>query len=158
MRIEPGGFRKRLNYNAEGLIVPALSASRERPKPWGRRRRRRVLRLVAVGVLAAGCGGFDQELAVGDATSPNRFVLTKPAGRGPVHSLTVSGTGRIEGEATISLLLNGQPYKTEKLSGPVSFRWEGDWYADTAEVRYEPRSVQSGRLVLRYKFHSTGSR
>ena len=33
------------------------------------------------------------------------------------------------------------------------FEWGGDWYAETATVRYEPAGVRSGKVVLHYRFH-----
>jgi len=50
------------------------------------------------------------------------------------------------------LLLHGEPYKVAKLSGKVDFEWGGDWYAETAEIRYEPEDVRSGKVVLYYRF------
>jgi hypothetical protein len=60
---------------------------------------------------------------------------------------------RIAGNAEISLLVGGKPYQTEKLSGAVTFRWDGDYYADEAEVRYKPTTVTGGSLRLTYQFH-----
>ena len=51
------------------------------------------------------------------------------------------------------MLLGGEPYKVKKLSGKVNFEWGGDWYSETAEIRYEPVKVRSGRLILHYRFH-----
>jgi hypothetical protein len=74
-------------------------------------------------------------------------------GKGPVHSLSVRGSGTIQGHAEVTLILNGSPYRTEKLSGQVGFQWGGDWLSDEAEIRYTPTSVTSGSLKLRYKFN-----
>jgi hypothetical protein len=43
-----------------------------------------------------------------------------------VYGINIRGSGNIDGEATISLILNEEPYKTEKLKGLVSFNWGGD--------------------------------
>jgi len=47
---------------------------------------------------------------------------------------------------------NEKPYKTEKLSGKVEFHWGGDWYADTAEIRYNPITVNSSQFKIIYSF------
>lgn len=71
-----------------------------------------------------------------------------------VHSLTIRGSGEIDGTGEISLLLKGNPYKFAQVNGTVDFDWIGDWYGESAEVRYEPRDVRSGRIVLHYQFHT----
>jgi hypothetical protein len=91
--------------------------------------------------------------AVSDVRSAEILVLGQKAGSHTTHAIKVCGSGEIDGEATISLLLNGEPYKVAKLRGPVNFEWGGDWYCETAEVRYEPANVRSGKVVLRYKFY-----
>ena len=73
-----------------------------------------------------------------------------------VYGIDIRGLGNIDGDATITLILNGKPYKTEKLRGGVSFKWGGDWYSDTAEIQYTPGYVNSGELVIEYKFSTLG--
>lgn len=102
--------------------------------------------------LVAGCGG-NRTYELGDATQPEIIVLEKESQQGEIHSWSVAGDGQIDGEAEIVLMLNGEPYQTEKLSGAVDFQWSGDWYADEAEIRYTPTSVTDGNLSLNYKFN-----
>ena len=106
----------------------------------------------AVTVLLSGCGGT-RTYDVVDVTKAETIVLKKASGQGPVHSLSVTGSGEIQGDAEISLILNGGQYKTEKMSGKVDFRWGGDWYSDHAEIRYTPTSVTGGSLKLNYEFN-----
>src|SRR5437870_5444468 len=65
-----------------------------------------------------------------DVQQPETLVLGKKTGI-PTHGITIRGSGEIDGEATISLLLNDEPYKVAKLSGKVNFEWGGDWYSET---------------------------
>ncbi len=60
--------------------------------------------------------------------------------------------GKIDGEAEITLILNGQPYKTERVNGPVKFSWRVDWYSTEAVVRYTPLTAKKGTITLRYHF------
>ncbi len=106
---------------------------------------------IAVTVLLSGCGGT-RTCDVSYVTKAETIVLKKASGQGPVHSLSVIGSGVLQGDAEISLILNGCSYKTEKLSGKVDFRWRGDWYSDQAEIRYTPTSVNGGSLKLKYEF------
>lgn len=92
-------------------------------------------------------------VTVNDVRKPENLVLRTSGDGTNVFALTVRGSGEITGKATVSLLLNGAPYKTEQLSGKVDFEWDGDWYANTAEIRYEPADVRSGNVVLKYEFH-----
>ncbi len=103
--------------------------------------------------LLAGCGNGSKSDELPDVTKPDTVTLMKNPGQGPIHSLTVTGLGEIDGDAVIILMLNGGPYKTEPLSGTVDFKWSGDWYSDQAEIRYTPTSVKGGKLRLRYRFN-----
>ena len=108
--------------------------------------------LIATGLLA-GCSVGSRKHEVADVTKTEVIVLAKKLGQGPVHSLSVVGLGKIDGNAEISLILHGGPYKTEKMSGKVTFRWGGDWYSDQAEIKYTPGTVTGGTLRLKYKFN-----
>jgi hypothetical protein len=114
---------------------------------------KRLIALLIVTGLLAGCGPGMQRHDVADVTKAEVIVLKKAPQQGAVYSLTVVGHGKIDGNAEISLILNGGPYKTEKLSGKVDFRWGGDWYSDQAEIRYTPGTVGGGSLSLKYKFN-----
>ena len=92
-------------------------------------------------------------VVVSDVRQPETLVLGKKTGNPYTYGITIRGSGEIDGEAKISLLLNGEQYRVEKLSGKVDFEWGGDWYSETAEIRYEPGNVRSGKLLLRYRFH-----
>ena len=112
----------------------------------------RLLTCLIAATLATGCGNRTHD--VPDVTKPVTIILKKDPGQGPIHSLSVIGSGKIAGNAEIILILNGGPYKTESLTGSVNFRWGGDWYSDQAEIRYTPTSVTSGNLKLKYKFNN----
>ena len=107
--------------------------------------------VIALAILASGCGTKARNIA--DVSKGETIILEKQAGQGPIHGITISGSGRLKGEAEITLILNGGPCKTEHLSGAVDFRWGGDWYSDQAEIRYTPISATSGKLKLKYKFN-----
>jgi len=68
--------------------------------------------------------------------------------------MALRGYGKIDGEAQLSLMLDGKPYKTEMIKGTVNFKWGGDWYADSMELRYEPQIVNSGKITIEYSFNS----
>lgn len=112
---------------------------------------KRLTTVIALAVLASGCDTKTRNIA--DVNNSETIILDKQAGQGPIHSITISGSGRLKGEAEISLILNGGPYKKEHLSGAVDFRWGGDWYSDQAEIRYTPISATGGKLKLKYKFN-----
>lgn len=101
--------------------------------------------------ISTGCGTRTHRVA--DITKDDTIVLTKKTSQGPIQSFSIAGSGKINGQAEITLILNGKPYKTETLSGPIKFRWGGDWYSDNAEIRYTPVSVTEGNLKLKYGFN-----
>jgi hypothetical protein len=113
-----------------------------------------VICLLVAAVIAVAVWLFAMpSVTVNDVRKPETLVLRKSGGGTHVFALTVRGAGEITGKATVSLVLNGTPYKTEQLSGKVEFEWRGDWYSNTTEVRYEPVDVRGGNIVLKYKFH-----
>ncbi len=114
---------------------------------------KRLITSIALVAFMSGCSIGSRTHEVADVTKAEVIVLKKKPGRGPVYSLSVSGHGKIDGNAEISLILNGGPYKTEKLSGKVDFRWGGDWYSDQAEIRYASGTVTGGTVRLKYKFN-----
>jgi|ERR1700741_4351532 len=105
---------------------------------------------LAIALAAAGCSPFDERVAVSDPSKPTDITLT--AAKSGIVSLNVQAVGSIQGTAEISLMLDGKPYKTETVSGRVSFRWGGDWYSPKAEIRYRPMKVEGGSLELQYRF------
>jgi hypothetical protein len=70
------------------------------------------------------------------------------------YELSIRVTGKIAGEADISLVLNGKEYKNYKTNGLEIFAWVRDWCSDTAELRYIPKCVGSGGLLIEYKCSS----
>ena len=69
--------------------------------------------LLAVAFLLAGCGNGSKNVELPDVTKPETVTLIQNTRQGPIHSLTVTGLGKIDGDAVIVLMLNGEPYKTE---------------------------------------------
>jgi hypothetical protein len=95
---------------------------------------------------------YDRSVKVVDVQKEEVVILKNSHSTNHVYGISIRGTGNIDGEASISLILNGEPYKTEMLKGKVRFDWGGDWYSDTAEIRYKPNNVNSGELLIEYKF------
>ena len=99
------------------------------------------------------CFSGSQSYEIKDVTKSEVVILKKETNQRNIHAITISGKGQISGEAKIILMLNGSPYKSEDITGKVSFHWGGDWYADTAEIRYDPVSVRDGELNISFKFY-----
>jgi hypothetical protein len=108
--------------------------------------------LVSASVAAGVWAMSAPTVSVANVRQAETIVLGRDTGSPHTYAISIRGSGRIDGEATISLLLGGQRYRVEKLSGTIDFEWGGDWYAETATIRYEPTSVRSGNVVLHYRF------
>ncbi len=110
--------------------------------------------LIIVFVLStvAGCSRGKPTHTIADVAKAETITLQKGSSQGDIHYMTVVGTGYLDGTAEIVLILDGKPYKTEKLSGDVAFEWSGDWYSNSASIEYNPASVKSGSLSLQYTF------
>jgi hypothetical protein len=89
-----------------------------------------------------------------DSSKPAELKFIPKHNLETVSSLHVEGRGKLDGEGELSLILNGKPYKTERLNGPVRFSWRVDWYSTEAVVRYTPLTAKSGTITLRYHFAS----
>jgi hypothetical protein len=109
--------------------------------------------LLVLSLLAAlvSCGRYDHQVSVADVTKEEVIILKKEPGKGFVHTISIHGSGNIDGEARILWIVGGSP-QTESLKGKVNFTWSGDWFSDTAEIRYEPVNVSKGGLVIEYHF------
>jgi hypothetical protein len=112
-----------------------------------------LLSVLTVAALAfVGCSSSTREVSVKDVTKSETIILKKRPTEGSISGLQVIGGGSIDGKAEVHLILNGAVYKKEEISGRVSFEWNGDWYADQAEVRYVPGTATSGTVTLKYQF------
>jgi PhoPQ-activated pathogenicity-related protein len=89
---------------------------------------------------------------IADSSKPADLKLLARHSVEKVTTLHVEGRGKIDGAGEFTLLLNGQPYKTERVNGPVKFTWRVDWYSPDAVVRYTPLTARSGSITLRYHF------
>jgi hypothetical protein len=108
--------------------------------------------LVALCGLGASCSPFEETAPIADLTQTTIIKLVSSNPEKHVVSLQIRGAGSIDGTAQIELMLDGKPYRSEQLQGPVSFSWGGDWYSPTAEIRYRPSNVRGGKLSLDYRF------
>lgn len=69
--------------------------------------------------------------------------------------MTLKGSGSINGKARIQRILHdGGLYDDETIEGTFSFAWGGDWYSDTAEIRYIPDNVTEGTVKFNYRFNT----
>ncbi len=103
-------------------------------------------------ILLCGCSRLPQKTTFTAISEPATIALKARPGQKLIHAIHIRCSGTIDGQAQISLILNGKPYKTEDISGKVSFTWGGDWYSDSAEIQYKPEKVGSGVLNFRYSF------
>ena len=88
-----------------------------------------------------------------DVTTSSEITLHGKSLQRRIYSLDVVGLGNIDGNAEISLVLNGEPYKSVSLHGHVRFVLSTNWSSATAVVRYSAVSVKGGSLILRYRFN-----
>jgi len=103
-------------------------------------------------LLCASCGKYDQRIEVSDLQNPQVIKLHKKQSQKYINAMRIRGTGKLNGEANIVLMLNDKPYKKANLNGNVSFNWGADWYSDDMEIRYQPVKVDSGTILIEYSF------
>jgi len=110
---------------------------------------------VALLLLSSGCTAQQQSFYLSDLSAPASFTIRSSEKN--VTSLLIQGDGYVDGQGTLSLYLDGQPYRSEKLWGDISIKWNGDWYSDSAQLVYQPATASCGHLTLKYSFLGTGS-
>ena len=116
------------------------------------KRFRYLLVIVLLASMGASCSKYDQRLEIADLQKPQVITLHKKSDQGNIYSMRIRGSGKLNSEARIVLMLNEKPYKTEQMNGKVNFTWGGDWYSDSMELRYQPLKVNSGIFVIEYYF------
>lgn len=82
-----------------------------------------------------------QAVSVADTTQLELISIRKLSSQENIHGIRVRIRGKIDGSATIQLMLNKEPYKEAQLHGPINIEWETDWYSDEAQILYTPLSL-----------------
>lgn len=110
------------------------------------------LPLIAFLLTIAGCTKYDKVIKLSDVQNTKAILLEKQYSQKNICSLNVFVAGHIDGEAVITLMLNDKPYKSNKIKDNFNFKWGGDWYSDSAIIRYDPTNVKSGDIIIKYSF------
>ena len=107
-------------------------------------------------MLAASCGGSSsyQTAAITEVSTGTKVVLRSSDADALVTGIRIRGKSDLDGTAEIALMLNGERYRVERLSGSDGFFWGGDWYSPTAEVQYRPIDARAGKVELIYRFET----
>ena len=114
-----------------------------------------ILLAVHLTLLVVSCTKYDQQIEITDLNKPQTIVLQKKPHQKDIVSMSLRVNGKIDGEAQLSLMLNGNPYKTEMIKGKINIKWGGDWYADSMELIYEPhQTIKDGRIKIEYVFNA----
>jgi hypothetical protein len=113
-----------------------------------------VLAVILLGTTLVELWIQPASVRITDSSKPVELKLVPRHHATNVTSLHIEGRGKIDGEAELTLVMNGQPYKTERINGPVKFSWRLDWYATEAVVKYTPLTAKHGTITLRYHFAS----
>lgn len=133
----------------------SVSVEATRGRRYWRRRFSLVTFIVVIGFIALfqrfGVNSSVTVELVPDSSS-QVIRLEKRPGQGDVYSLWVRVSGGIDGRADLSLMVDGQAYRTETLSGAVDFEWSQDWYSESAEIHCNLLDGSGGRLGVEYRF------
>lgn len=113
---------------------------------------RRIVVLSLLLLVCASCGRYDQKIVIKDVTKAQTIEVHKKPGQGHIYSMGIRVSGQIDGNAKVTLVLDGAPYKVANMEDKSNFSWGGDWYADSIELHYEPNNVRSGKLTIEYYF------
>ncbi|WP_222597801.1 hypothetical protein [Euhalothece natronophila] len=98
------------------------------------------------------CTNQAQIYRIRDITRNQQLLIRNQALSQSTYGLMVMSRGYIDGEARVTLLLDGQVRKTKVVSGNVRFQWRKHWNDNRAIVRYQPRGVTEGELRFNVTF------
>ncbi|AFZ51844.1 hypothetical protein [Dactylococcopsis salina] len=98
------------------------------------------------------CTTNTQLYQLSNPTENQQLLLRKKIVSQPTSGLLIMGKGYIDGEARITLLRNGEVYKTKIVSGNVRFQWRENWRDHRAMLRYQPARVREGNLRFSVTF------
>ena len=99
--------------------------------------------------------GTGQTAVIQDVSKSQKIILKARHDKRRTGGMSVVVTGDIDGIATIerSYSSGQRMYGPQKIGpGKVSFHAGGDWYDNQCIVYYEPGTVNSGQLSIRYRF------
>ncbi|KYC44080.1 hypothetical protein WA1_02760 [Scytonema hofmannii PCC 7110] len=109
---------------------------------------------IALLYLLTSCSVPYQTVRIKDVRKLENINISKASSQGNIHSISIRGTGKLDGTANIGLIVDGKLYKSEKAHNSINFKWDNDWYSNTAVIRYSPIDVKSGELTIDYRFHN----
>ena len=95
---------------------------------------------------------LNHKTKVKDIREKEIIVLRKTPSQKSIHAIAINISGTIKGKSEISLMLGNKKYLTNELTNNFSFKWNPEWYADTAKIIYNPINVQNGNVTIRYEF------
>lgn len=107
--------------------------------------------ITVVLVFLSGCTQYEAA-RIEDLRRPVAIALTRPPADGRTYHVVVNGHGYIDGQAVITLVLDGEDAQEKTLRGLVNFTFFGEWKGGRADLRYVPNELKSGMLNLRYRF------
>ena len=109
--------------------------------------------VLCITLIGVSCAKYDQQIEITDLQKTQTIILHKKTDQKDIVSMALHVYGKINGEAQLALMLNGKQYKTKIMKGNINFKWGGDWYADSMELRYEPHQpVNDGKIKIEYVF------
>ena len=108
--------------------------------------------LIALLCLLGSCSTSYRTVQIKDVSKPEQITLSKAPLQGNIYLISIQVAGKLDGAASIALMMNGKPYLSEKMHNSVNFQWEYDWYSDTAVIQYNPIDVKSGKLSISCRF------
>jgi len=112
-----------------------------------------IIILFILFIVLSGCHIYEHQAEIRDVTVRETLILKKNSAQEHIHKLTIWVRGELDGNASLSLMLDGEIYDTAELSGKFDLEmYGGDWYSDSAELIYKPTGVKNGSVKLIYTF------
>jgi len=109
--------------------------------------------ILLVGIVVIGCNMHQKTIEINDVQKSELIGVTNERFSFELgYQFTVTVTGWIEGEASLTLLKQGDAFRTKNLLGDVNFTWKENWTNGTAHLQYDPIDVESGSLTLVCEF------
>lgn len=90
--------------------------------------------------------------SIDNAGTNNEFTLNHSHKSIHIHTIQLNIKGNVDGESSLTVLLNDKPYKVFELKDNFDINYQNDWYSDSVDIQYKAGSSKNGEVKVNYEF------
>lgn len=95
---------------------------------------------------------YDGEITIDNPSKEQMLFLSAP-GKKSISGIYLNISGNLDADSSLNFILEGKPvYTIELNAGEINKSIDTDWYANKCDIKYSPKKVTKGNLVIKYIF------